>query len=223
VASDTSAKHGLRTALSDSALYLICDTQSGGSTTSLVRRALKGGADIVQLRDKNADDSILTSVGTRLCELCHSQGALLIVNDRPDIALACGADGVHIGQNDLPPAAVRSQIGTDLLLGISTHSAWQIDQACLAPSDYIAVGPVFETPTKPGAQPVGYELIRYARAYSDKPFFAIGGIDITNVEDVLLAGASRIACVRAICEARDPRAAASALCEKLRSDRGELT
>jgi thiamine-phosphate pyrophosphorylase len=223
VASDTSAKDGLRTALSNAALYLICDTQSGGSATFLVQQALKGGANIVQLRDKNADERILTTVGAELCELCHSQGALFIVNDRPDIALACGADGVHIGQNDLTPAAVRSQIGTNLLLGISTHSAWQIDQACLAPSDYIAVGPVFETPTKPGAQPVGYELIRYARAHSNKPFFAIGGIDITNVGDVLLAGAWRIACVRAICEAADPRAAASSLSEKLRSARANLT
>jgi thiamine-phosphate pyrophosphorylase len=113
---------------------------------------------------------------------------------------------------------VRNQIGTDLLLGISTHSPAQVDRACSAPSDYIAVGPVFQTPTKPEAQAVGYELIRYARAHSHKPVFAIGGIDATNIEAVLAQGAARVACVRAICEASDPRAAASSLSEYLRAD-----
>ena len=141
--------------------------------------------------------------------LCDAYDALFIVNDDPDVAIACAADGVHIGQDDPRPEEVRRTIGADGLVGLSTHSREQIERA--AGVDYIAVGPVFETPTKPGAEPVGTELVRFASEQAGHPFFAIGGIDPGNVDEVLDAGAARIAVVRAIANADDPGEAAREL------------
>jgi thiamine-phosphate pyrophosphorylase len=139
--------------------------------------------------------------------VCDLAGALLIVNDRPDLALACDADGVHVGQDDEAVDAVRRRVGPDVLIGLSTHSPEQIDAA--GDADYLGVGPVFETATKPGLEPVGVELVRYAAEHATKPWFAIGGIDAARAAEI---GAERIAVVRAIRDAADPRAAAQELC-----------
>jgi thiamine-phosphate pyrophosphorylase len=134
--------------------------------------------------------------------LCDAYDALFIVNDSPELAIACSADGVHLGQDDADPGEVRRLIGRDALIGVSTHSPEQVDAAQSA--DYIAVGPVHATPTKPAYQPVGVDLVRYAAENSAVPFFAIGGIDPANVEEVVDGGAQRVAVVRAIRDADDP-------------------
>ncbi len=141
--------------------------------------------------------------------ICAVAGALLIVNDRPQVALAAGADGVHVGQEDMPVAEVRELVGHELLIGVSTHAPAEIDAAAAA--DYLGVGPVHATPTKPGRPAVGLELVRYAATNAPRPFFAIGGLATENIGEVLDAGATRIAVVRAIAEAPAPELAARAL------------
>jgi thiamine-phosphate pyrophosphorylase len=195
--------------LSNARLYLVIDA---AATEDVVPKALEGGVDMVQLREKSMPDDDLARVGCRLRSICDDHGALLIVNDRPDLALACGADGVHVGQDDLPLEEVRAIVGDELIVGISTHSPEQVDAALDSTADYLGVGPVYSTPTKPGREAVGLELVRYAAEHaSAKPWFAIGGIDQSNVAAVAAAGANRIAVVRAIRDAHDPRAAAGAL------------
>jgi thiamine-phosphate pyrophosphorylase len=196
-------------ALRDSRLYLVIDA---AAAAHVAPRALRGGVDVVQLREKEAVDEQVVAVGRRLRELCDEHGALLVVNDRPDLALACGADGVHVGQDDEPVAAVREMVGPDAVIGLSTHSPAQVEAAERNPDvDYLGVGPVYETATKPGVEPVGLELVRYAAAHARKPWFAIGGIDAARAPAVAEAGAERIAVVRAIRDAGDPGAAAATL------------
>jgi thiamine-phosphate pyrophosphorylase len=177
----------------------------------LVEAALAGGVDIVQLRDKDAADDEIVSAGLDLGELCRARGALFFVNDRPDLALECGADGVHIGQEDASVEDARARVGDRLAIGVSTHSPEQVAAAEASSADYFAVGPVHETPTKPGRPAVGLELVRHAAAVASKPWFAIGGIDPGNASEVAAAGARRVAVVRAIRDAEDPEAAARAL------------
>jgi len=186
-------------------LYLVCDVQSDRFLTA----ALRGGVDIVQLRAKRAGDDALLDAAKRFRRACDAAGALLIVNDRPDLAAAARADGVHVGQDDMGVARARAQLGPDALVGLSTHSPAQIDAA--AGADYIGVGPVYATPTKPGRPAVGLELVRFASVHASVPFFAIGGIDSALIGAVIGAGASRVAVVRAITEAPDPEAAAREL------------
>ena len=201
-----------RARLERARLYLVIEAEPAGRPLErLVRAALGGGVDIVQLRDKRASDEAIVAAGRRLRSLCDAQGALLIVNDRPDLALACGADGVHVGQDDAPVEEVRRAVGDELLIGLSTHSPAQIAAAEQSVADYLGVGPVHETATKPGLAPVGEGLVRHAAAHATKPFFAIGGIDAGNAAAAVAAGARRIAVVRAIRDAADPGAAASAL------------
>jgi thiamine-phosphate pyrophosphorylase len=193
-------------------LYLVIESRvEGASAKSIVAAALLGGVDVVQLRDKEASDADLVAAATRLRALCHEHGALLIVNDRPDLALAAQADGVHLGHDDAPADSVRAQVGPDLLIGLSTHSPKQVDGASASDADYLGVGPVYPTATKPDLEPVGLELVRYAAKHARQPFFAIGGIDAERAREVAEAGAERIAVVRAIRDADDPRAAAAAL------------
>jgi thiamine-phosphate pyrophosphorylase len=190
-------------------LYLVIDAEPAERVCAA---ALAGGVDVVQLREKSADDLQIVATARRLRALCDEHDALLIVNDRPDLALECGADGVHVGQDDEPLEQARALIGGDLLLGISTHSPEQIEAAVGSSADYLGVGPVYATPTKEGRAPVGLELVEHAAARARaKPWFAIGGIDPSNAGDVAGAGAGRIAVVRAIRDADDPRAAAAAL------------
>jgi thiamine-phosphate pyrophosphorylase len=189
--------------LERSRLYLICDTRPGGDEPEdILRAALQSGVDIVQLRDKSAEDRDVVEAGRVFRRLCDAYDALFIVNDQADLAIACAADGVHLGQGDTDPEEVRRVLGPDALIGLSTHSREQIDAA--GDVDYIGVGPVYETPTKPGYEPVGLELVHWAAEHARVPFFAIGGIDAGNIDDVLGAGAGRIAVVRAIRDALDP-------------------
>jgi thiamine-phosphate pyrophosphorylase len=199
-----------RARLQRAALYLICDTQPGGrALADVLGPALAGGVDVVQLRDKRASDGELLAAAATARELCDAAGALLILNDRPDLVAAAGADGCHVGQDDMDVAAARALAGPQVLVGRSTHTP--ADIAAAGDADYIGVGPVHATPTKPGRPAVGVELVRHAAAHAAVPFFAIGGIDATNLDAVLAAGARRIAVVRAIAEAADPRAAAAGL------------
>lgn len=196
-----------RRRLAAARLYLVCDAQPD----AFLRQALAGGVDIVQLRMKDAADEQILAAAARLRPVCGEHGALLIINDRPDLAVAAGADGVHVGQDDLSVAAARAAVGPERLIGLSTHTPAQVDAAGPAGADYIGVGPVNPTPTKPGRPAVGLELVRHAAAHARVPFFAIGGIDAGNVAAVRAAGAGRVAVVRALTESADPQAAARSL------------
>jgi thiamine-phosphate pyrophosphorylase len=195
-----------RERLASARLYLVCDARSD----DFVRASLAGGVDIVQLRMKDAGDAEIVAAGRRFAQVCSQYGALLIIDDRADLVDAAGADGVHVGQDDMPTADARAVVGAERLIGLSTHSEQQIDEAG-TDVDYIGVGPVYCTPTKPGRPAVGIDLISYAAARAPVPFFAIGGVDTANVSTVHAAGATRIAVVRALTEAADPRAVARAL------------
>jgi thiamine-phosphate pyrophosphorylase len=196
-----------RTRLERARLYLVCDVIAG----DFVARALSGGVDIVQLRAKHRPDEEIITAGRHYARLCHEHQALLIVNDRPDLVDALEADGVHIGQDDGPVDAARVIVGRDRLIGLSTHTPQQIDRANRADVDYIGVGPVHATPTKPGRPAVGLALVRYAARRAQHPFFAIGGVQLANAHDVARAGATRIAVVRALTEVQEPEAMARAL------------
>jgi thiamine-phosphate pyrophosphorylase len=166
---------------------------------------VRGGVDIVQIREKSLPDGELLRVLHDARDVTRRLGVPLVVNDRPDLALLVEADYVHLGQEDLPVAAAR-QLG--LLVGQSTHSAEELDRT---DADYAGVGPVYPTPTKEGRPAVGLDLVHHAAAHARLPWFAIGGIDASNVADVVAAGAERIAVVRAIGDAPDPERAAAAL------------
>jgi thiamine-phosphate pyrophosphorylase len=197
-----------RQRLARARLYLVCDAGFGADR---VRAALAGGADIVQLREKDAGDDAVLSAAEEFRRAAADHGALFIVNDRPDLAVAAGADGVHLGQDDAPPAQARAVVGEDAIVGLSTHSPDQADGARGSGADYFCVGPVHATPTKAGRPAVGLEPVRHAAATARLPWFAIGGLHPANVGDVVAAGARRIVVVRAITEAPDPEAAARAL------------
>lgn len=188
-------------------VYLVCDERPD----DFIADALRGGVDIVQLRIKHGDDDRILAAAQRYLRACEAAGALLILNDRPDLAAAAGVDGVHVGQDDAPVSRAREIVGDALIVGLSTHSPDQVDAAIRAGADYIGVGPVHATPTKPGRPAVGIDLIAYASRHCPLPFFAIGGIDTTNVGAVRDAGATRVAVVRALTEAPDPECAARSL------------
>ena len=188
-------------------LYLVCAEHPD----SFLRAALTGGVDIVQLRMKHGTDTEILAAAARYRRLCDEVGALLILNDRPDLAVAARADGVHIGQDDEQVAVARATVGAEGLIGLSTHTPAQIDAGSRSGVDYIGVGPVHATPTKPGRPAVGLGLVRHAAAHSFVPFFAIGGIETGNVAAVRGAGAGRVAVVRALTEAVEPEAAAAEL------------
>ena len=199
-----------RTRLRTARLYLVCDLRPGGRPLAdVLAPALAGGVDVVQLRDKTAGRDDLLAGAATARGLCDEAGALLILNDRPELVVAAGADGCHVGQDDMELPAARAQAGPEALVGQSTHFPDEVAGA--GDADYIGVGPVHATPTKPGRHPVGVELVRFAAFHAPVPFFAIGGIAAANVQDVVAAGARRIAVVRAITEAADPQAAAARL------------
>lgn len=188
-------------------LYLI--TSARPDLADFLAAAVRGGVDLVQLREKELSDRALLSALLEAREITRRLGVPLVVNDRPDLALVVDADGVHLGQEDLPVDAAR-RLG--VAVGVSTHAPGELDAA---EADYAGVGPVYATPTKAGRPPVGLELVRYAAAHARLPWFAIGGIDHTNAADVVAAGARRLAVVRAIGEADDPERAARGLRETL--------
>jgi thiamine-phosphate pyrophosphorylase len=207
------AAHDRRGArLAGARLYLVCDGRPGGRPLSeVLPAAIAGGVDIFQLREKGLDEDEAMPIAREAGEICRRLGALFIVNDWPNLALACGADGIHVGQEDMPVVQVRELVGSQMLVGLSTHVPGEIDAAAGEPVDYIGVGPVHETPTKLGRPAVGVGLVEHAAAHSPLPFFAIGGIHAGNLGAVLAAGAARVCVLRAIAEARDPQAAAREL------------
>jgi thiamine-phosphate pyrophosphorylase len=201
-----------RARLAKARLYLVCGaTPEAHDLPDLIRDAAAGGVDVVQLREKHLPDDELAAVANAARALCERLGTLLIVNDRPAVAREVGADGVHVGQDDMHVADVRELVGADMLIGLSTHSPREIDAVDPSLVDYIGVGPIHATPTKPGRPAVGLELIRHAAAHSPVPFFAIGGIDAGNVAEAIDAGATRVCVLRAIAAAEDPQRAARSL------------
>jgi thiamine-phosphate pyrophosphorylase len=209
-------------------LYLCTDARTErGDFADFVDAAFAGGVDIIQLRDKTIEAAEELELLDVLRQAAHRHGRLWAVNDRADIASLSGAPVFHIGQKDLPLRSARKLLHAATVIGLSTHTTGQVDAAIAATHgrtglDYFCVGPVWATPTKPGRAAVGLDLVRYAdeavrKADEERvgglvlPWFAIGGIDLTNVEQVLAAGASRIVVVRAITEAADPAAAAAEL------------
>ena len=197
-----------RERLADTRLYLVCDARP----RAFLDAALRGGADLIQLRDKSLSDDEVVAAARVFREAADAHGALFILNDRPDLVEACAADGVHVGQDDETPAQARAVVGPDRIVGRSTHAPFQADAADADPDvDYMAVGPVHATPTKPGRPAAGLEYVAYAARTVGKPWFAIGGLDASTLPAAIEAGAQRAVVVRAITEAPDPEAAAREL------------
>ena len=210
--------NNLKAQLAKARLYLVTGEESanGRTTPEVVEAALKGGVDIVQLREYSLKDSHLLQTAHAVRALTRRFKALFIVNNRPDVALLSEADGVHIGQDDLPMAEAREILGPGKIVGVSTHALDQAKKAISDSADYIGVGPVFATPTKAGRPPVTVEYVRQVVALKPPiPYFAIGGIDLSNIGEVLSAGADRVAVVRAIVGAPDPEKVAKELKKKL--------
>jgi thiamine-phosphate pyrophosphorylase len=198
-----------RERLANARLYLVCPARP----RAWLEAAVAGGVDLIQLRDKDLDDDGIVAAAAEF----RDTGALFILNDRPDLVDACEADGVHVGQDDATPAQARAAVGPDRIVGRSTHAPAQALAAQADPDvDYLAVGPVHATPTKPGRPATGLGYVEQAAKTISKPWFAIGGIDPRTVDGVVRAGATRIVVVRALTDAEDPGAAARELREALR-------
>ena len=196
-------------------LYLV--TSPSENLVAIVEASLKGGLTLVQYRDKNTDDLIRFQNAQKLCQLCHDYGALFLVNDRVDLALAVNADGIHLGQQDLPIAIARQILGPNRIIGRSTTNPQEMAKAIAEGADYIGVGPVYETPTKVGKAAAGLSYVSYATKNATVPWFAIGGIDQTNLGDVLKAGAKQVAVVRVIMQSPDPTEATQDLLVQLQA------
>ncbi len=207
----------IRRRLADARLYLC--TGNRPDLAEFVDAALAGGVDIVQLREKGMEAAAELAALEVLADACARHGALLAVNDRADIALAAGADILHLGQDDLPVSTAREILGPDVVIGRSTHDLAQAGAAAIEQGvDYFCTGPCWPTPTKPGRAAPGLDLVlATAKERPARPWFAIGGIDEARLPEVLAAGASRVVVVRAITEAADPKAAAERLATALRS------
>ncbi|MET7284090.1 thiamine phosphate synthase [Kribbella sp. NPDC005582] len=206
--------------LHDARLYLCTDArEKQGDLEQFLDAALAGGVDIVQLRQKEMEAADELAALEVFAAACKRHGKLLAVNDRADIAFAAGADVLHLGQRDLPVHAARGVIGSEPIIGRSTHTFSQVNAAVAEHgSEYFCVGPTWETPTKPGRQAAGLELVSYAASrQQSKPWFAIGGIDLARLDEVMAAGATRVVVVRAITDADDPGAAAAEFSRRLRS------
>ena len=200
-----------------SPLYAILDRSVAGGRElpDLLDAVLSGGARLVQLREKTMPLAELLPLAQRLARRCREVGALFIVNDRADLALAAGADGLHVGQDDLPARRARQILRPWMILGVSTHDAEQARRAVADGADYVAVGSIYPTTTKAGFQLVGPELIRRVRAEVQVPLVGIGGITVDNAGAVLAAGADAVAVISALCAAPDPKAATQVFLERL--------
>ena len=213
----------LRERLSAARLYLCTDgRRKQGDLADFLDAALAGGVDIVQLREKNLEAREELALLEVFADACRRHGRLLAVNDRADVALAAGADVLHLGQDDLPVGVARQILGDGPLIGRSSHSPAQSAAAADEDGvDYFCAGPVWATPTKPGRPGTGLSLIsRVAGAEPDRPWFAIGGIGLPELDAVLDAGARRVVVVRAITEASDPGAAAAEFARRLAAAAG---
>ncbi|MGH9301510.1 MAG: thiamine phosphate synthase [Acidimicrobiales bacterium] len=176
-----------------------------------LRECIAGGVDIVQLRDKSLSDRPLMARAQLARDVCGESGIPFILNDRADVALAVGADGVHVGQDDLPPALARRIMGPHAIVGLSTHSRSELDASDAEPVDYVSVGPVTETPTKPGRAGTGLGYVDYAARVCRRPFFVTGGINPESAGPVLAAGARAVVVVRALGDSPDPRRIAKSI------------
>lgn len=209
----------LRDQLAGARLYLCTDARERqGDLARFLDDVLGSGVDIVQLRQKGLEAAQELRYLEVFRAACTRHGRLLAVNDRADIAYACGADVLHLGQEDLSPAVARELIGSEPVIGLSSHAEPETAAAAAEPAaDYYCAGPVWPTPTKPGRSAPGLDLLRFAAALGgSRPWFAIGGIDESNLDQVLAAGASRIVVVRVLTEAADPAAVATRLARRLR-------
>lgn len=192
-------------------LYFVCGARPQTDLETLLRAALTGGVDIVQLREKELGRAEIERAAGTFRRIADTFSALFILNDDPELARHCDADGVHVGQDDVSAEDARAALGDDAIVGLSTHSQEQIAASAERPVDYISVGPIWETPTKEGRPGVGLELISHAAENAPHPFFAIGGIDTGNAGQAIEAGAERLCVVRAIRDAADPEATATEL------------
>jgi thiamine-phosphate pyrophosphorylase len=209
--------------LAEARLYLCTDSRrQQGDLVPFLDAVLAGGVDVVQLREKNLETADELELLAVFAEACRRHGALLAVNDRADLAVAAGADVLHVGQRDLSPAAARRIVGPDMLIGLSSHSTDQAAGAQADPDvDYFCVGPIWATPTKPGRPAIGLAPVgEVAAGRPDRPWFAIGGIDEANLDQVLAAGAGRVVVVRALTDCEDPGAAAGRIASRLAGARG---
>ncbi|MEV0223605.1 thiamine phosphate synthase [Streptomyces sp. NPDC050704] len=215
-----------RAQLADARVYLCTDARKRqGDLADFLDEVLENGVDIVQLRDKGMEADEELGYLELFADKCHMYGKLLAVNDRADVAHASrtthpiGAEVLHLGQGDLPVPAARAILGDEILIGRSTHAEPEVAAAAVQEGvDYFCTGPCWPTPTKPGRHAPGLDLVRYAAALgTDRPWFAIGGIDLGNLDEVLEAGARRVVVVRAITEADDPGAAAAEFAKRLRA------
>jgi len=203
--------------LSTARLYVLVTTALCGGRTPehVASEAIRGGADMIQLREKQMPDADFLALARKMREVCCACGALFIVNDRLHIAELADADGVHLGRDDLPASEACRLLGPDKILGVSTHSPQQAHAAIMAGASYIGVGPVYATHTKPSAAPVGLEYVKFASENVRIPFFAIGGVNASNAHTILRAGARRLAVCSAVISADNVAAAASEIKEAI--------
>ncbi|MEX0873672.1 MAG: thiamine phosphate synthase [Actinomycetota bacterium] len=205
-----------REAFERARLYLVAP---GDFPVDVLGAVIEAGVDLVQLRMKDAEAAEVIEVADQFQGVCEAARVPFVINDRPDIALALAADGVHLGQDDLAPIVAREILGPDVMIGRSTHSTDDVTRALEEHehglADYIAVGPVHQTPTKAGRPAVGLELVAHAAQHVTFPWFAIGGINISTLSNVVKTGGRRIVVVRAIVESDDPVRAASELSGEL--------
>ncbi len=199
-------------------LYVIITSNLPADVISLTHKCVAGGADCIQLRAKNAEDNKLFALAAEFVQICKAGGILSVINDRADIAVTAGADGVHLGQNDLPVEQVRKLQLHPLIIGKSTHSLKELEDTCKEAPTYVSLGPVFPTPTKPNVPAVGLDYVKQGLeilADTGIGHVAIGGITTDNVEEVLETGANCISVCSAVTETRDPTAACRALKDKI--------
>lgn len=216
---DRGQRSYVRHRLASARLYLCTDARERqGDLPRFLDDVLANGVDIVQLRQKGLEAGQELRYLEVFRKACAAHGALLAVNDRADVAYAAGADVLHLGQDDLPAAVARQLIGPEPVIGLSSHSAAETSAVAVEPAaDYYCAGPVWPTPTKPGRPAPGLDLIRFAAGLeSARPWFAIGGIDEGNLDQVLAAGATRIVVVRVLTEAEQPGTVAGRLAARLR-------
>jgi thiamine-phosphate diphosphorylase len=205
----------------DPSLYVILDRTAarGRDLTEILESTIAGGCRMVQLREKEWPSGRLLTLAERLRARCREAHVTFVVNDRLDLALALAADGVHLGQEDLPPRVARPILRPGMLLGVSTHSVEQARTAQAAGADYVAVGAMFPTATKPDFELVGPDLVRKLRAEIRVPLIGIGGLTPDNVGDVIRAGAAGVAVISAVCAADDPERATRRFVEAIRAAR----